>query len=208
MTGISNSHFRTESREAERNPAPSVTDNEKVNMMFSTRIRSFAIACTIAVTICALPAASQTSGNDTRTSGVSLPQYMAVPWEGEGYLITENGGRNWRLVYGDALSSLPEPIVRLLKSREREGIRITSVASPNPASGPVELRFSANEPGEVLISLHDVHGAEILRERHMALNAGISAHRFNVSSLPSGTYYYRLVSGSGHIGSGMVTVAR
>jgi hypothetical protein len=133
---------------------------------------------------------------------------MAVAWEGDGYLVTENGGKSWKLVYGNAVSSLPEPILQLLKANSDNARESGVSAFPNPASGPVDIRFSVNEPGSVTVLLNDVQGAEVIRESKDAYHAGSQSHRLDVSSLPSGIYYYRLVSGSGSIGNGTITVTR
>lgn len=173
-------------------------------------IRSLAVACALAVSAFTAPAVAQTINNPgtTTTVGASLNQYMAVAWEGDGYLVTENGGKSWRLVYGNALSTLPEPIVQVLKYGTSAVASMQAMAVPNPATGPVDLRFSVNRPGDVTISLHDSQGSEVLRHQKAASHAGLHTHNLDVSSLPSGVYYYRLISGADHIGSGTVTVVR
>lgn len=172
-------------------------------------IRSLVVACALAVSALAIPAAAQTRDNAGATRvGAPLNQYMAVAWEGEGYLITENGGKNWRLVYGNALSTLPEPIVQILKYGTTSVASSQAMAMPNPTTGPVDLRFAVKQPGDVTISLHDTQGSEVLRHNKEARYAGLHTHSIDVSSLPSGVYYYRLISGADHIGSGTVTVVR
>lgn len=173
-------------------------------------IRSLAVACALAVSAFIVPAAAQTRDNagTTTTIGTPLNQYMAVAWEGEGYLITENGGKNWRLVYGNALSTLPEPIIQILKYGTSSVASMQATAMPNPTTGPVDLRFAVNRPGNVTIALHDAQGGEVLRHQKETAYAGLHTHNIDVSSLPSGVYYYRLISGADHIGSGTVTVVR
>ncbi len=151
-----------------------------------------------------MPATAQTGTG----KAASTTKYMAVAWEGDGYLVTENGGKSWKLVSGNALASLPAPLLKLLAGGSVTMNDPGTLAMPNPAIGPVDLRFSVNEPGRIAITVHDVRGDEVLRESRETSRAGLHTHRLDLSTLPSGLYYYRLLSGSGPIGGGPITVAR
>ncbi len=175
--------------------------------MLATVTRTLAAAGLMAVTAWTLPVGAQTHA-DRATVAAKNTKYMAVAWEGEGYLVTENGGKSWKLVYGNAIASLPDPILRLLKASKEASAASSATAIPNPASGPVDIRFNVDEPGQVTITMHDMRGEEVLRQSRDAYYVGAHSHRLDLSSLPSGTYYYRLTSGLGSIGSGTVTVTR
>lgn len=153
-------------------------------------------------------AAAQNGGSaplSTRPTPVS--QYMAVGWENNGYLVTENWGKSWRLVASNAISELPERLVTLLKANQAGRDAAHSTVIPNPTSGPVAIRFSANRAGSVRITLHDTRGEEVLRAASNVA-VGFQTQNIDLSSLPNGVYYYRVVNEGGSIGSGAITVAR
>jgi hypothetical protein len=150
-----------------------------------------------------------THGRATAQSNGPKPvsQYMAVAWETNGYLVTENWGKSWRLVSSDAIGELPERLIHLLKANQAGKVAAHSAVVPNPTLGPVAIRFSADRPGNVRITLHDMRGSEVLSaSRETAV--GFQTENLDLSSLPNGVYYYRVVNEGGSIGSGAITVAR
>jgi hypothetical protein len=134
-------------------------------------------------------------------------QYMAVAWDNNGYLVTENWGKSWRLVSSDETSQLPERLVALLKANQADRVSAHAAVIPNPTTGPVAIHYSADRPGSVRITLHDMRGAEVLRSTH-EVAIGFQTENVDLSSLPNGVYYYRVVNDGGSIGSGAITVAR
>jgi len=59
--------------------------------------------------------------------------------------------------------------------------------APNPASSFVNLQFNISQSSEVIISVIDLMGREVLNLNEMA-DAGIFTKQLDVSSLPSGNY--------------------
>ena len=64
---------------------------------------------------------------------------------------------------------------------------------PNPASGSSVIRFRLDEPGPVSISVYDLAG----RLRTLPVDAELypGIHEVEVSGLPSGSYYVRMIAG-------------
>jgi Secretion system C-terminal sorting domain len=158
-----------------------------------------------ATAIAAFAAHSRAAAQSSTPRPVS--QYMAVAWETNGYLVTENWGKSWRLVSSDAISELPERLVQLLKANQAGKEAAHAAVLPNPTTGPVAIRFGADRAGSVRITLHDTRGAEVHRStREVA--TGFQTETIDLSSLPNGVYYYRVLNDGGSIGSGAITVAR
>jgi flagellar hook assembly protein FlgD len=70
-------------------------------------------------------------------------------------------------------------------------------AYPNPAGGPVDLRFALTEPGSVAVSIFDVQGRLVRIPLDRALDRGPHALRWsgddlNGSTVPAGVYYFEL----------------
>jgi hypothetical protein len=64
---------------------------------------------------------------------------------------------------------------------------------PNPASGSAVIKFSLAEMGPVTISVYDLAGRLRATPVNSEMNPGI--HEVEVSGLPSGSYYVRMVAG-------------
>ncbi len=72
----------------------------------------------------------------------------------------------------------------------------TASAAPNPATGRVTLSFSLSEPGEVSVTVLNVLG-EVVRELPSPhpLPKGEGEMQVDLSKLPAGIYYARIVAG-------------
>ncbi|MBS1913195.1 MAG: T9SS type A sorting domain-containing protein [Bacteroidetes bacterium] len=133
---------------------------------------------------------------------------MIVAWEQKGYLVTENGGGSWRLVAASEVGSLPENIQALLKTSRSNEVANQTAVVPNPSAGQVSFRYNVSSPGDVAITIYDGHGAEVVRTIAAAAAAGYHSYSVDLSSLPSGAYYYRIANGEGPVGNGTVIITR
>ena len=167
------------------------------------------LATGIVCTITAAPGSAIAQKSGTTTSHPErrqVAQFMAVAWENKGYLVTENGGKSWRLIDNEAIPQLPEELIQILKKSRGEEAEVSVM--PNPAIGPVAFRYTLQAGGTVAITLHDTRGAMVLRTGEEQRLAGDHMQHIDVSSLPSGIYYYRIARDGGSVGSGTVTIAR
>ena len=64
---------------------------------------------------------------------------------------------------------------------------------PNPASGSAIIKFNLTEMGAVTISVYDLAGRLRAMPVDSEMNPG--SHEVEVSGLPSGSYYVRMVAG-------------
>lgn len=176
-------------------------------------MKNLLVLCATGI-VCALSAAPTTAIAQTSGTATSHPerrpvvQFMAVAWENKGYLVTDNGGKSWRLIYNDAIPQLPEELIRILKKSQGERAEAHVSVMPNPAIGPVAFRYTLQAEGNVAITLHDTRGTLMLETEREYRLAGNQMQHVDMSSLPSGTYYYRIARDGGSVGSGTVTVAR
>ncbi len=66
---------------------------------------------------------------------------------------------------------------------------------PNPFNPSTLVEFNLPGSGEVSLSLYDVTGKKVIEAANSYFEAGRHSIRIDASSLPSGVYMYRLVSG-------------
>lgn len=101
-----------------------------------------------------------------------------------------------RALQGDAESS-----VRV--SPEGYGV----VSRPNPLSDGATITYSVPESADVRLVVYDALGREVATLVDGAVEAGTHSVAFDASSLPAGTYLYRMTAGT-HVESGHMAVVR
>ena len=103
---------------------------------------------------------------------------MTLP--GWGYKVYE---------YGSGITSVINEI-------ETPGNFILYQNYPNPFNPQTKIKFSILQSGNVLIKVFNVLGKEIETLINEYKNSGVYELYFNANNLPSGVYFYRIVSGS------------
>jgi hypothetical protein len=76
--------------------------------------------------------------------------------------------------------------------------------SPNPATSLVTFRIEAADPGATSVHLYTLQGKEVLSLSDDHSAAGVKTMQAEVSSLPSGCYLYRIMSGSNSAGGRLI----
>jgi len=76
--------------------------------------------------------------------------------------------------------------------------------SPNPATSLVTFRIEAADPGASSVHLYTLQGKEVLSLSDDHSAAGVKTMQAEVSSLPSGCYLYRIMSGSNSAGGRLI----
>src|SRR5699024_3524693 len=69
---------------------------------------------------------------------------------------------------------------------------------PNPASSEVNLDYASEEETDAVISIIDQAGRTSLNKK-IHLNAGANHSKFDVSALPAGFYFIKLITNDGAI---------
>lgn len=65
---------------------------------------------------------------------------------------------------------------------------------PNPFNPSTVISFSLPEKDNVTLKVYDIIGNEISTLLNSSMNAGSHSHKFDASSLPSGIYFYELMT--------------
>ncbi len=74
-----------------------------------------------------------------------------------------------------------------------EGVTRLHPVTPNPSSGPVEIRFNLAEPGPVAIQVFNLCGRLVSLPMDREVSGG--EHSVQLASLPSGAYFVRMTAG-------------
>ena len=136
-------------------------------------------------------------------------QVMTVVAGTGGGVSTMDGGKTWQVVApGTTIEQLQGRLARKI-SAEHQGSAQARVgrtaAFPNPATESVSIRYQLEAPGEVDVMLHDSRGNEVLRAFEGPRATGEHQLQLDMTTLPDGVYYYRIVS-SGAITAGSTVV--
>jgi hypothetical protein len=178
--------------------------------MKSRVIHPLLLAAAVGIGLFHTKAQAQTATpSETVRQRTPITRTMAVRWEGDSYLVTDNGGASWQVVSTRDLDNVPPHIAKLVRSAMPGAQEATrTVVSPNPATTGMNFRFSVDEPGRVNLALYDVRGERVLDWSQEMRQTGEHAQTIEVSSLPSGIYLYQITNNGGTIGNGTVTIAR
>jgi uncharacterized protein DUF4397/type IX secretion system substrate protein len=104
-------------------------------------------------------------------------------------------------VYADgSVTTSAEPIGTLPSTYDLE------TNYPNPFNPSTMIRFSTPQTGTVRLAVYDLLGREVRVLVDGLVNAGDHEVRFDAKDLPSGTYLYRLETGSGSLARQMLLV--
>lgn len=77
-------------------------------------------------------------------------------------------------------------------------------AIPNPFTQQTSIRYSIEEPGDVLLCIYDVQGHKIETLYEGRLAAGEHEESWNAGSMASGVYYYKLVLNDRYVEVGKI----
>ena len=86
-----------------------------------------------------------------------------------------------------------------ITSNEEEGLPTEFALEgnyPNPFNPSTTIAFSLTEPAHTRLTIYDMQGREVLTALSQTLPAGKHTQRLEMGDLPSGTYLYRLTSGT------------
>ena len=67
---------------------------------------------------------------------------------------------------------------------------------PNPFNPETKIKFNLPSSAEIIIKVYDIRGKEIKTLINEYKQAGTYEVEFNASNLPSGVYFYKMISGS------------
>lgn len=124
----------------------------------------------------------------------------SVPYTSEEQVITyyfsasDASGRKetWPLIGPEGARSFTLPgYVSTDAGPDAEAVRIEALY-PNPAIGPVTVRYSMDSPGTVRAEVFDVMGRQVMMLDEISQSAGRHMHTLDTQQLAPGMYVYRL----------------
>jgi len=85
--------------------------------------------------------------------------------------------------------------------------KVCATLTPNPATKSVSLNFTLPQTADVTFELSSIDGKKVLEWKTDAQSDGEHSQKFDISSLPSGSYIYRLEANS-QVSSGKLIINR
>ena len=146
----------------------------------------------------------------TSSNGVYLSTDNGMNWtpKNEGFttfsvLYSLLIANNYIFTGGPQYSVWRRPLSELIVGVNSEGSKIPSKYSlsqnyPNPFNPITKIKFdiAANSVGQTFLSVYDILGREIATLVNEQLQPGSYEVTFDGSNLPSGVYFYKLISGN------------
>jgi len=110
--------------------------------------------------------------------------------------VEEPGTYHFRIVTWDYSGNVYESQVITINTVSQPGTYNLSQNYPNPFNPETVIAYTIPVPGNVTLKIYDSFWREISTLVDAEKPAGTHEVRFNAAGLPSGTYFYRLQSGS------------
>lgn len=124
-------------------------------------------------------------------------------------VVTLDGGKTWQVVRPEAAERLQHQLAQKISAEHQDASGATLTAAyPNPTSGATSIRYDLRQPGDISVTLHDLHGGEVLRVFEGPRAIGQYTLSLDLASVPEGVYFYRIVNGGSTIAGSTVVVQR
>jgi serine protease AprX len=125
-------------------------------------------------------------------------------------LRSNDGGQNWEVLDVTASQNAATNIQRVLARRQlaAQAAATGATASPNPTTGVTTINYEMAQSGQVLLTVFDARGVEVLRMNEGVRQAGANSSAIDATELPNGVYYYRVTVDGANSTGGKVVVAR
>lgn len=162
------------------------TTNDLQNIKFITSTKLYCVGST--GTILKSTDAGLTWATQVSNTTVSLRGIDVFTSDDNG-IVVGAGGTIRRTTNGGALTGFVQ------QSNEIPNAYALSQNYPNPFNPETNLKFQIPKAGFVKLAVYDILGKEVAALVENQLTAGTYSVNFNASSLPSGTYFYRINAG-------------
>jgi hypothetical protein len=125
-------------------------------------------------------------------------------------LKSDDGGQNWQVLNAEASKQTTHTLQQVLAKRQlaAQAAATGATASPNPTTGVTTISYEMAQSGEVLLTVFDAHGVEVIRQNEGVRQAGANSSAIDASQLRNGVYYYRMTVDGANSTGGKVVVAR
>jgi hypothetical protein len=179
------------------------------NMRNSNSILKALTILVLMVAVYAHAGAQTATGVEKVTKGSRVVTRVLTVVGANGNVLQSTDGHNWGSIETAAQANVASGLQSELAKRQAVAqVTATGVtASPNPTMGTTTVSYQMARPGEVLLTVHDIRGAEVLRQVLGSRDAGVNSSAFNASELSNGIYYYQIIIDGMTAGGGKVVVA-
>jgi hypothetical protein len=125
-------------------------------------------------------------------------------------LQSNDGGQSWEVLDATASQNATTNIQRVLAKRQlaAQAAATGATASPNPTTGVTTINYEMAQSGQVLLTVFDARGIEVLRSNEGVRQSGANASAIDATELSNGVYYYRITVDGANSTCGKVVVAR
>lgn len=124
-------------------------------------------------------------------------------------VMTLDGGKTWQVVKPESAERLQRQLAKKISAEHQDASGATLTAAyPNPTSGATSIRYDLRQPGDISVTLHDLHGSEVLRVFEGPRAIGQYTLSLDLASVPEGVYFYRIVNGGSTIAGSTMVVTR
>lgn len=166
---------------------------------------TFSVACLLPLGI----ATAQPNGTTTGGEGEGTSRQLTTISTVEGLALTsEDGGRTWRFVDPTTTQNLRTQIGRELQGLTTSNMTANTSVRPDPSGTVALVDFVMPQSGDVVITLHDVHGVEVERRTEYLDSVGPHQIALDISTLTAGAYVLRITTNSVMTGSGKLVITR
>jgi hypothetical protein len=151
--------------------------------------------------------AQTVTGAENVTKRVRVTAKVFTVVNAGGNVIRSNDGKNWDKV--ESANTFTGSFQREFAKREGFALATASsvTVSPNPTAGMTTINYELAQSGNVLLTLHDARGIEVLRRTEEARQTGMNSSALDATLLPNGIYYYRIMIDGMTANSGKVVIA-
>jgi hypothetical protein len=168
------------------------------------------VALPIFIAVCGNAGAQSVPGSSRITrSRVSGGVITVVNINGNA-IRTSDGGQSWEALDAATTQNVTSNLQQTIARREvlAQATTTGATASPNPTNGATTINYEIAQPGEVLLTVFDAHGIEVLHRSEGTRQLGANSTAFDATRYSSGVYYYRIMIDGAIAGTGKVIVAR
>lgn len=159
------------------------------------RKRRFCALALSSVVLCVTPTLTMSWDLSSPVNALH-PSAAAFPLDANELEVYSNRGSSISQAIAEVQSTNTDLSKRgITMNRIPEGFRVEVL--PNPFKNETEIRFALSGEGSVRLVVYDLLGREAVILLNEPLKRGLHSVRFSNSSLPAGTYLYRLFSENG-----------
>jgi hypothetical protein len=127
-----------------------------------------------------------------------------------GESLQSNNGQNWQVLDAQATQNVTSNLQQVIAKRQlaAQATATGAMVSPNPTSGVTTVNFEMVQSGEVVLTVFNAQGIQVLKQAQGVRQAGANSATFDAAGFTNGVYYYRITVDGANATGGKVVVAQ